>query len=128
MQYKFTIPLRLPGLNEYVNACRGNAYSGANVKKQVETAIFYVLAQQLPGLRIHKPVHVDFLWVEQNKRRDKDNIAFGKKFILDALQKAKVLSGDGWTQVDGFTDSFAVCRNNPHVEVTITEVEQCPTK
>ena len=35
---KITIPLRLPGLNEYVDVCRKNRFQAANFKKQVEKA------------------------------------------------------------------------------------------
>ena len=49
-----------------------------------------------------------YLWVEKNKRRDKDNIAFAKKFIQDALVKEKVLENDGWAQIESWTDAFTV--------------------
>ena len=50
---------------------------------------------------------------------DKDNIAFAKKFIQDSLVHAGVLANDGWNQIEGFTDDFAVDPKNPRVEVTI---------
>lgn len=36
MAMKFTIPGRLDGLNEYTKACRGNCYSGAEMKKEIK--------------------------------------------------------------------------------------------
>ena len=55
------------------------------------------------------------------RRRDKDNIAFAKKFIQDALVKEKVLKNDGWAQIESWTDAFAVEAQHPRVEVEINE-------
>lgn len=60
-----------------------------------------------------------FRWFEKNRQRDKDNIAFAKKFILDALQTAKILVNDGWSQIRYFHDEFEVDKDNPRVEITI---------
>ena len=53
----------------------------------------------------------------------KDNIAFAKKFIQDALVETGVLRNDGWSEIEGFTDNFALDPKNPRVEVTIEEME-----
>ena len=58
----------------------------------------------------------------RTERRDKDNIAFAKKFIQDALVKEKVLENDGWAQIDSWTDAFAVDAQRPRVEVELEEV------
>ena len=55
---------------------------------------------------MERPVHVTFVWLEPNHRRDKDNVAFAKKFILDALQKKGVLPNDNNKWISGFTDEF----------------------
>lgn len=119
---QFTINCRLPGLNDYINANRGNRYGGASIKKQVEEYICWELKQQKV-----KPVNtvasVAFHWVEPNRARDFDNIAFAKKFIFDALQAAGILAGDGWKHLRGFTDSFGVDKDRPRVEVTIIKAE-----
>ena len=60
----------------------------------------------------------------QNKRKDKDNIAFAKKFILDGMIQAKLIQNDGWKEISGFTDEFHVDKNNPRVEVTIYEFNE----
>lgn len=94
---------KLPSLNEYVEACRRNPHCGAKMKANTEAAIIPQLAS-LP--KIEKPVHITFIWHEANKRRDKDNVAAGKKFILDALQKAGKLINDNNDYIAGFTDRF----------------------
>ena len=66
---------------------------------------------------------IHYTWVEPNRRRDKDNIAFAKKFVQDSLVRMGVLENDGWKQIEYFTDSFAVDPENPRVEVIIEDYE-----
>ncbi len=101
--YKAEIPLKLISLNEYVNLCRCNRYASANYKKGIQEQITDYI-KDLPTF--HNPIHINFTWVEANKKRDYDNIAFGKKFILDALVKSGKLKDDNRKCVAGFTDAF----------------------
>lgn len=66
---------------------------------------------------------MEYLWVEKNKRRDLDNITFGRKIIQDSLVQCGVLKNDGWKYVVGFSDKFEVDKMNPRIEVLIKEVE-----
>lgn len=100
---RIEIPLKLPSLNEYINECRKNRYAGAKFKKQVEDAIGYYL-MSLP--RFNNPVSIHFHWVEGNKRRDLDNVAFAKKHILDSMVKIGKLKDDNRNNVTAFTDTF----------------------
>ena len=47
---------------------------------------------------------VRFEWHERTKKRDADNIASAKKFILDALVNCGVLQDDSRKYVKGFYD------------------------
>ena len=107
-KYKLTIPGLLPGLNEYIDAERSykGKYKAASMKRQAQNVIGYMIRTQLRGVR-----------------RDKDNIAFAKKFIQDALVETGVLRNDGWSEIEGFSDDFALDPKNPRVEVTIEEYE-----
>lgn len=116
------IPGTLPGLNEYINAERRNKYIAANIKKRAEKDISVMIRKYLSGIKYKKPVVMDYTWYEPNQRRDKDNIVFARKFIQDALVSSGVLKNDGWKDVDGFSDSFEVDKQNPRVEVVISEV------
>lgn len=102
---KYYIRLRgkIPSLNEYIGACRTNAHVGARMKSDVEEMIILQLAPLKP---ITSPVIIHFLWHELTRRRDKDNVAAGKKFILDALQKSGKLINDNNRYIQGFTDKF----------------------
>lgn len=117
----FTIPGQLPSLNEYTRACRGSKFAGAGMKKDAEE-IVCMSANMLKGIGIQTPVHITFRWIEPNERKDTDNVAFAKKFILDALVSIEALKGDGRRYVKGFTDVFPEPdKQNPRIEVVIEE-------
>ena len=119
-----TIGGSLPNLNEYTKANRTNMHVGANMKKQTETMITSFIRQQLHGVETIERCTIRFVWVEKDRRRDLDNIAFAKKFILDALVKNGILKGDGWSCVTGFSDSFRVDKERPRIEVYIEEEKE----
>lgn len=97
------VPVKLPSLNEYINVCRANRYEAAKFKRDIESEIGLFLGR-LP--RFENPIRIHFKWIEGTKRRDYDNIAFAKKFILDALVKKGKLKDDNRKCVMGFSDSF----------------------
>ena len=78
---------------------------------------------KLAGKKIDK-AYIKFHWVEKKTRRDKDNIAFAKKFILDALQEMGILQNDGWSEILGFSDTFDVDKDNPRIEVSLLSEEE----
>ena len=112
MIYKLEIKQRLPSFNDYIKACRTNKYAGAKMKEKIEYDIWIYILQQLKGIKIEKPVFINFTWVEENGKRDLDNICFAKKFILDALQKASVLKNDNKKFVVGFIDNFEYAKKS----------------
>lgn len=116
MTYRIEIPMRLPGMNEIIAANRLNRQGGARQKREVQFDIKLV-AMNLPELK--PPCDFVFDWYEPNRKRDKDNIAAGKKFILDALQELGKLQNDGWSDIGNFADRFFVDKENPRVEVII---------
>ena len=116
MIYKVTILGKLPGLNEIIGANRGKWYSGAKLKQETDTTCKFCMLK-LPILQ--PPIDLVFDWYEPNKKRDKDNISAGKKFILDALVELKRLPNDGWNEIGAMADRFHVDKENPRVEVTI---------
>ena len=117
---RIEMPIKLPSLNEYVNACRSNPYVGAKMKKDSEELIGWFIKKIVP---FRNPVEVSFTWVEPNRRRDVDNIAFGKKFILDALVKNGVLQDDSQKYVRALSDSFQIGKDYMII-LEIKEIEQ----
>jgi hypothetical protein len=121
----FTVPASLPGLNEYTDACRRSAYAGNCMKKQAQQTVRWGLnAAHLEPIPADAPVRVTFLWIERDRRRDLDNVAFAKKFILDELVEAGVLTKDSRKHVEGFDDQFPdPDRRRPRVVVTIERTD-----
>lgn len=123
MEYLLTIPGTLPNLNDYISAERTNRHKGAKMKVDSGNIVAVAIWQCMRGVRIEKPVFMEYLWVEPSRRRDKDNISsFGRKVVQDALVSTGVLKDDGWKHVVGFSDRFEVDKNNPRIEVIIREV------
>lgn len=122
--YQLTIPGRLPGLNEYTDACRSNSQKGGRIKSEAQTAVMWQIKAQLRRLHIEKPVFLLFTFYEQDRRRDRDNVSsFARKVIQDALVKSGTLTDDGWDYVTGYLDRFAVDKDNPRIVVQFIEQE-----
>ncbi len=124
MEYLLTIPGTLNNLNDYILAERTNRHKGAKMKASNGDIVAVAIRQCMRGVKIEKPVFMEYLWVEPNRRRDKDNISsFGRKVIQDALVQYGVLKDDGWKFVVGFSDKFDVDKENPRIEVLIREAD-----
>jgi Holliday junction resolvase RusA-like endonuclease len=120
---KFTISGELPDLNTYIRECRRNKYAGNKMKQDTQEAIQYRLrAQYSIRQQITRPVTIRFIWVCKNARKDIDNVAFAKKFILDALVNLQILPDDSRKWVIGFSDEFPIDKDNPRIEIYITEI------
>lgn len=126
MKYKFVIDTRLPGLNEYTQLNRINKYAGNKMKANNQSFIQGCIRYSLGKIKIEKPIIAHFTWIEENKRRDLDNIAFAKKFIFDALVNCGVLPNDNWRYVKGWTDKFEYSTRTK-VIVELEEVEEGET-
>lgn len=126
MKYTFGIMDKLPGLNEVISANRANKYMGAQLKKQTETIIgWHIVRAKSIGMLLptEKPCTVEFEWHEATMRRDCDNIASAKKFILDALQTHGIIKNDNQRYITGFKDTF-VKDSKDYVLVTLIEQEE----
>ena len=124
MEYLLIVHARLNNLNDYISAERTSRDKGADMKARNEALVKIAIKQQMRGIRIEKPVYMEYRWYEKNRRRDLDNISsFGRKVIQDALVQTHVLQNDGWKEIAGFSDDFFVDAENPRIEVLIREVE-----
>lgn len=113
---RMVIPGRMPGLNDYVRAERANRYAASTMKRQqTERAGVLAVEQGMP--QFSGTVDITFTWVEQNRRRDMDNVAFAKKFILDGLVRAGVIHDDTPRYIGSLTDRFAYDSRHPRIEV-----------
>ena len=122
--HKIIIPVELPSMNEMIAAAkkgRGAYQPYAEMKREYTNvcAIFIRKAVKRP-IECHVILHIT--WYCKNKRKDKDNISAGKKFIFDGLQKSGVLKNDGWGEIAWWEERFEVDKKEPRVEVLIEEV------
>lgn len=119
---RFTIPGRLPNLNEAFNAARSNHYTEAKLRDKWESFIAWNAKRDLGKWKPTEPVILHYHFYEENKRRDKDNVAaYAMKLIQDALKNNGYLSGDGWNQIENFDFEWDVDKKNPRIEVEIQE-------
>ena len=86
---KLIVQGELVDLNSYIAAERSNRYAGAKIKREM-TDYITLLAKRLKieNRPLRAPVLITYHWYCKDKRKDKDNIAFAKKFIQDGLVNA----------------------------------------
>jgi Holliday junction resolvase RusA-like endonuclease len=112
----------LPCLNDFIRAMNYNRHRGNSMKQEC-TDICHIAFKKQCKQTFNK-VFITFHWIEPNMRRDKDNIAFAKKFILDGMVQNGTLKNDGWKQVADWEDKFSVDKDNPRIEITVREVSK----
>lgn len=115
---KLIISNELTDLNAYIQAERSNRFAASTIK-EAETNRVYWECKKQKLKKIEHPVNIYYTWFCKNKKKDKSNIAFARKFIEDGLVKAGVLENDGWNNIIGFNDIFIISKDNPRVEVEI---------
>lgn len=114
----------LTALNEFIDAERRNRYIAAKIKKD-ETGYCQDVAKK-SGLKLQEtdfPCALIITWYVKNKRKDADNIAFAKKFILDGLVEAGVLPNDNRKYVQGFIDVVKEDKERQRIEITFVPIE-----
>lgn len=116
---KFIIEGRLPNLNDLLKGSHW-AVSARAKKAAMESVQWYILQSKT------KPVgkaQITITCYEPNKKRDEDNVLAGAcKIILDALQRAKIIAGDGRKYIELVTKPVEIDRENPRIEVEIREL------
>lgn len=120
----FTIPTRMPNLNDYTRAIGKSRYVGGDMKDEWDARVMRE-AQAAKLGHFTEPITIEFHWYEPNTNRDVDNVAFAKKFILDGLQKAGVITNDNYKWVRGFSDHFHY-DGTAKVVIIMTEIEDEP--
>ena len=117
MEQTFEIPGRFVSLNEFY---RMNPWEQHMTKRDHDVRV--ACAAMAAGIRpCSRRITYHVHWVEENRRRDLDNVAFAKKFIQDGLVKAGIIPNDTHHEIAGFSDSFEYDGKNPRIIVTIKE-------
>lgn len=112
----------MPGLNDYSDAERKHRQIAAAMKRDETARVAWAAKTQLPVFT--RMIRLTIVYREKNRKRDKDNIAFAKKFILDGLVVAGRIPNDTWAWIDGWAEEFVVDAADPGITVIINEVKE----
>ena len=119
---KLTLNMPFISLNEYIDSERSSRMHAANIKKQQTNSVYYLTRSQKFKLD-PKKYDVIFTWFKPDNKKDHDNIAFAKKFILDGIVKAGVLPNDNPKYIGNFQDKFVLDKTRPYVSCQIEFIE-----
>ena len=117
MELTITIKGKFPDLNLIITTAKWHWGEYKEMKQLHTDAVTWQVKRHPQVGR----VHITFTWYCKDRRTDPDNVAAGKKFVLDGLVEAGVLKGDGWKYIAGFEDKFDI--GEPRVELVMREVE-----
>lgn len=120
MEVTIVIPGELPDLNQIIDESKKHWAEYSRIKKEYTEMVAWLAK----GKGKFKKINLDITWVCKDRRKDKDNIAVGVKFILDGLVMAGMIKNDGWKEIGDITHKFEVDKNYPRVEVRVKEAEE----
>lgn len=117
---KLIINGELPDLNKVIRLSKKHWSKYSGLKRRHTNRIAVLAKAELQPVEVY-PVAISFDWHCKDKRKDCDNIAHGKKYIIDGLVTAGILKDDSFKCVAELHDRFFVDRENPRIEVIIQE-------
>lgn len=124
MTYTVIVNEKFPSLNEYLSSCGRHPMKGASLKKKYMEICEWEIRRQMPRVVLKTPITLVYRFYEENKRRDKSNVAsMGIKCFEDALQAVGALKNDNWSGVESWTTEFYIDKDNVRLEIDITEAE-----
>ena len=116
-----TFPGSYPTLNKVIANAKKNWGLYATEKSKFTKIAHIDAIAQYRGPVIESQCNFQFNWFLKNDKTDPDNITVGQKYIFDGLVNAGVLKDDGIEILGGgITHFFAVDKDNPRCELTIT--------
>ena len=126
--YEITIYGFDSGLNEVLNGVYYD-YQTKRIVNPVKRENDKIMINQLRFKKdfrnIKTPIVIHYAFYVRDKMRDRMNIASAAdKSFEDALQKVGFIRNDGWNDVLNATFEFHVDKENPRIEIKITEVEK----
>lgn len=119
MTIKFVIFGELPDMNQIIKASKSHYMAYSSMKKKYTELVQW----SSKGLKTVNRADFTITWYCKNKRKDKDNITAGTKFIFDGLVDNGILKNDGWKEIGNVTHVFEVDKHEPRIVVEIHEVE-----
>jgi len=126
--FKINTHVPLGTLNQYIAAMNKSRYAGAGFKKK-NTGIVSMVTRSAMNINCDhaelydQRCHFVITYYCKDKRTDKDNTAFAKKFIFDGMVQSGLIKNDGWQNVDGWTELFKIDKINPRVEICVIPLQ-----
>lgn len=118
----FTIPGRLPSLNQITRWERTPSHRFWGARKRAISKIMVGGCIRAARVRQFKTkVKITIRWIEQDRRRDYDNIENGAKVILDALRACEIIVNDSQKWLAPIEHIHDIDKKDPRIEVTINE-------
>jgi Holliday junction resolvase RusA-like endonuclease len=107
-----------------INASKRNKYDYVKLKDGAINTVAWAVKESFKRTVVFFPTPADFVitWYCPNKRKDKDNITAGQKYIFDGLQEIGLMKNDGWKEIGSVTHRFEIDKSNPRIEIEIREV------
>lgn len=123
---------KTPSLNDVIKAERtifkkGNKIvsQGSLMKKKWQSYFASQIVKGLGRKKISKPFTVHYDIYEPDKKRDIGNVFSPiEKYTMDALQDTGTIPNDNQQWYKGFSARFFIDKENPRIEVTISEIEE----
>ena len=115
------ITAKIPTLNEVINIERRNRFAAAKLKATTEanicSSLLHAVKTSIPEAAY--PIHTSYTWHRKDKRTDPSNVAFGIKYIEDALQTAGLIRNDGPKQIERISHHYIYGAQKNWVELSI---------
>ena len=115
-----TIDGEFTDLNKYINAERTNRFKASKIKKEETERVFFAIKALNLSAYKGNPTEITFTWFVKDKKKDADNIAFAKKFILDGMVAARIIPSDNRRVINRFYDKVYVDKDYQRVVVEIS--------
>jgi Holliday junction resolvase RusA-like endonuclease len=125
---QFFIEGELPDLNTELNAAKAHWIYYRDQKAGWTLFTKNAVKKQSNGLSFELPVEITMIWVLKDKRKDPDNIAFAKKYILDGMKEAGIIKNDSLKYIHRLSDYFVLASKFNLKPGVIINIEPTPFK
>jgi hypothetical protein len=113
----------MPTMSDIISESKKHYACYSKMKKKF-TNMVWAFAVMSKVRKAELPIVVHIMWHEKKgSRRDPDNVAAAKKFILDGIVKAGVIPNDSHKWICKTVDMYKYNQDKYLVEVFLEEVE-----
>ena len=115
----------MESLNKFIYENRCGKYRGNHFKKEQQDKVKYYIGESDLKRIDDYPLKITFLFYENSKKRDLDNISgWAHKCVMDSLKEMGIIQNDGWKEIVGYSDYFYIDKKHPRVEVILETVHK----